>query len=135
MFSEMVTDLANEISRCRSWGPRELHSPAQPVAPPQRRLGPEVPIEKGMLMAIKILLDSTENIGRVDGFIDDLIIVFLESPDNGWRQPHVVPLAMHVTTRPHAGDDKEPITRQTLLSLPKLLAEGSPDEVQTALGL
>ena len=86
-------------------------------------------------MAIKILLDSTENIGRVDGFIDDLIIVFLESPDNGWRQPHVVPLAMHVTTRPHAGDDKEPITRQTLLSLPKLLAEGSPDEVQTALGL
>ena len=41
---------------------------------------------------------------------------------------------MHVTSRPHAGEGKEPITRRALLSQPKLLAEGSPEEVQIVLG-
>ena len=41
---------------------------------------------------------------------------------------------MHATSRPHAGDDVEPIPRRPLLSIPKLLAEGSPAEVQTVLG-
>ena len=37
---------------------------------------------------------------RVDGFIDDLINVFADTPENCRMQPHVVPLAMHVTSRP-----------------------------------
>ena len=134
MFSELVTDLANEISRCTAWDPSKLHSLAQPVAPPPRRLHDSVPIHPGRIMAVEIPLEEAENTGRVDGFIDDLINVFLDSPSNCRRQPHVVPLAMHVTSRPHAGDGVEPITRRALLSLPKLLAEGSPDEVQIVLG-
>ena len=135
MFSELVTDLANEISRCTSWDPHLLHSPAQPaVAPPPRRLGDDIPISRGRAMAVEVPVAGTENVGRVDGFIDDLINVFLDTPENCRRQPHVVPLAMHVTSRPHAGDDREPIVRRTLLSLPKLLAEGSPAEVQNVLG-
>ena len=86
-------------------------------------------------MAVEIPLDGDmENVGRVDGFIDDLINVFLDTPTNCRRQPHVVPLAMHVTSRPHAGEMAEPIKRRALLSLPKLLAEGSPDEIQIVLG-
>lgn len=73
--------------------------------------------------------------GQVDGFIDDLINVFLDTDDNCRRQPHVVPLAVHVTSRPHAGDDIEPLPRCTLLSIKKLLAEGTPKEIlQTILG-
>ena len=49
-------------------------------------------------------------------------------------QPHVAPLAIHVTSRPHAGDEEEPITRRPLLSIAKLTAEGSPAEVQIVLG-
>jgi len=33
-FSEMVTDLSNEISLCENWDPSTLHSPIQPVPPP-----------------------------------------------------------------------------------------------------
>ena len=85
-------------------------------------------------MAVEIPVDTAGSVGRVDGFIDDLINVFLDTPENCKRQPYVVPLAMHVTSRPHAGDSNEPITRRNLLSVPKLLAEGSCDEVQIVLG-
>ncbi|KAI2498100.1 hypothetical protein MHU86_16410 [Fragilaria crotonensis] len=41
---------------------------------------------------------------------------------------------MHVTSRPHAGDEEEPVPRRPILSQPKLIAEGRPEEVQTVLG-
>jgi hypothetical protein len=40
---------------------------------------------------------------------------------------------MHVTSRPHAGK-WEPILRRAILSVPKLLKEGSPAEQQIVLG-
>ena len=40
---------------------------------------------------------------------------------------------MHITSRPHAGD-REPILRQAILSLLKLLIEGSPAKQQIVLG-
>ena len=133
MFSEIVTDLANEISQCQTWDPRLLKSPAQPVAPPPQRLEASIPLRTGRPMAVDIPISGPDS-GRVDGFIDDLINVFVDTPNNCRRQPHVVPLAMHVTSRPHAGDAKKPTPRRTLLSLPKLLAEGSPAEIQIVLG-
>ncbi len=132
MFSELVTDLANEIGQCFSWDPEELRSPAQPETPEPVRLPMTVPLAKAKPMAV--LLPRSRCGGRVDGFIDDLINVFINSPENCRRQPHVVPLAMHLTSRPHAGDDEEPVPRRPILSLPKLLAEGRPEEVQTVLG-
>ena len=70
----------------------------------------------------------------MDDFIDDLINVFVDTPANCRIQPHVVPLAIHITSRPHAGDDSEPVIRRPLLSPAKLLAEGSPAEIQIVLG-
>jgi hypothetical protein len=134
LFSEMVTDLANEISQCTEWDPDELFSPAQPTTPEPRRVHDDVPLALCRPMAVAIPISDTGMIGRVDGFIDDLINVFLDTPSNCARQPHVVPLAMHVTSRPHAGDSAEPIPRRPILSIPKLMAEGSPDEVQIVLG-
>ena len=134
LFSEMVTDLANEISQCTEWDPEELFSPAQPTTPEPRRLADTIPLATCRPMAVAIPIADTGMIGRVDGFIDDLINVFLNTPSNCARQPHVVPLAMHVTSRPHAGDGAEPIPRRPILSIPKLMAEGSPDEVQIVPG-
>jgi hypothetical protein len=134
LFSEIVTDLANEISQCTEWDPSELSSPVQPIAPAPKREAEGVPIAKCRKMAVTIPVADEGMIGRVDGFIDDLINVFLDTPSNCARQPHVVPLAMHVTSRPHAGDEHEPIVRRPILSIPKLVAEGSPAEVQTVLG-
>jgi hypothetical protein len=132
MFSELVTDLANEISQCRDWDPEELRSPAQPSTPKPVRLPSEIPIAAGREMAV--IVPPPLRGGKVDGFIDDLINVFADTPENCARQPHVVPLAMHVTSRPHAGDAEEPVPRRPILSQPKLAAEGRPEEVQTVLG-
>ena len=131
MFSEIVTDLANELALCQEWDPTALRSPAQPRTPTPVRLPDTVPLEPAKAMTI--LVPPTHG-GKVDGFIDDLINVFLDTPENCARQPHVVPLAMHVTSRPHAGDNNEPLPRRPILSSPKLIAEGSPAEVQVVLG-
>ena len=129
-FSEMVADLANEISLCKEWDSTKIRSPDQPVTPKAKRLDASIPHAPAREMAVVIpVLEA----GKVDVFIDDLIDTFPDSPENLARKPHAVPLAMHVTSRPHAGE-KEPILRRAILSMMKLLAEGSPAEQQIVLG-
>ena len=83
-----------------------------------------------LLMAVLIPALEAE---KVDVFINDLIDTFPDSPENLARKPHAVPLAMHVTSRPHA-EDKKSILRRAILSMLKLLAEGSPAEQHIVLG-
>jgi hypothetical protein len=129
-FSEMVTDLSNEISLCPHWNHHTLRSPSQPETPKPILLPNGVPTARARTMAVHIPTTVT---ARTDSFIDDLIRVFLDTPLNCEREPHVVPLAIHVTTRPHAGD-AEPVPRRDIVSAPKLVAEGGPAELQTVLG-
>ena len=82
-----------------------------------------------------VLVPKSDRGDKVEGFIDDLINVFVDTPENCARQPHVVSLAMHVTSQPHADNNEEPIPRRPILSHPELVAEGRPEEVQTVLGL
>jgi hypothetical protein len=130
LFSEMVTDLANEIACCSEYDPDLLKSPAQPRTPAPKLSTDEAPLAIACALAVRIPVKHT---ARVDCFIDDLINCFLDTESNRSRQPHVVPLAMHCTSRPHAGAS-EPITRRDILSGPKLIAEGTPAETQIVLG-
>jgi hypothetical protein len=129
-FSEMVTDLSNEIPLCEDWDHVMLRSPAQPATPEPILLPDEVPMATAKPIAFHIPTTVT---ARTDSFIDDLIRVFLDTPLNRAREPHAVPLAIHVTSRPHMGP-AEPVQRRGLLSAPKLAAEGTPAEVQIVLG-
>jgi hypothetical protein len=129
-FSEMVTDLSNEIPLCQEWDHDELRNPDQPDTPTPSLLPEEEKLERAMPMAVHVPTNVT---ARSDSFIDDLIRVFLDTPLNRARQPHAVPLAIHVTSRPHAGN-AEPIKRRELVSQPKLVAEGGPAEAQIVLG-
>jgi hypothetical protein len=129
-FSEMVTDLSNEIPLCEDWDPSKLHSPGQPETPTPKTLDDSVPFALGRPLAVNVPTGVT---GRTDSFIDDLIRVFLDTPDNRAKQPHAVPLAIFVANRPNAGDD-EPVPRRENLSAPKLVAEGTPAEIQIVLG-
>jgi hypothetical protein len=131
IFSEIVTDISNEISSCSSYDPSLLRSPTQPHTPGPKLSSTGVPLAKAMPMAVQIPLKKHTT--RVDGFIDDLINVFLDTTVNRAREPHIVPLAMHCTSHPHAGDD-EHISRRGILSAPKLVAEGAPAETQIVLG-
>jgi hypothetical protein len=130
LFSEMVTDLANEILQCKTWDYKKLHSPAQPHVP-EPVLRPESePLGQAIPMAVHIPPIPE---GRADGFIDDIIVVARDTEENRTRAAQAVPLAMQVTSRPHAGE-QEPITRRTILSMNKLEAEGAPSETQVILG-
>jgi hypothetical protein len=129
-FLEMVMDLSNEIPLCPEWDPSITKSPIQPMAPKPVFVAEDVPIAPGRPMAVLIPVTST---GRSDCYIDDIIKVFLALSSNYERQTQAVPLAVYVTMRPHAVDD-EPIPRRENLSVPKLIAEGTPAEEQIVLG-
>jgi hypothetical protein len=130
-FSEMVTDfILNEISLCTEWDHTKLRSPAQPSTPRPIKLPNKIPIALAMPMAVEIPMIV---MAQTDSFIDDLIQVFLDTPTNRDQEPHTVPLAMHVTSRPPMGDVK-PLKFRGLLSAPKLEAEGTPAEEQILLG-
>jgi hypothetical protein len=129
-FSEMVTDLSNEISLCKEWDPSALHSPDQPVTPVPRSLPMDIPFAQGKPLAVDVPVAATT---RTDSFIDDLIRVFLDTEENRTIGPHAVPLAIFVTNRPHSGEE-EPIRRRAILSESKLEAEGLPVELQIVLG-
>jgi hypothetical protein len=130
LFSELVTNLANEISLYVEWDSETLQSPAQPEMPEPSTEPDNVPIAPARPLAVQIPVGST---ARTDGFINDLITVALDTEQNNAREAHTVPLAIHVTSRPHAGVN-EPITRQSILAQAKLIAEGTPAEIQIVLG-
>jgi hypothetical protein len=129
-FSEMMTDLANELPLCPSWVPDKLRSPAQPETPVPRELPDDIPLVRAYPTAVRVPTSVTS---RTDCFIDDLILVFLDTPPNRKRQPHTVPLAVYVANRPNAGD-QEPMPRRENILEPKLIAEGTPAEEQIVLG-
>jgi hypothetical protein len=130
LFSEIVTNLANEISLCEEWDLEVLRSPAQPVTPIPIREPNDVPIGTACETTVRVPVGST---ARTDGFIDDLITVTLDTERNNTWGSHSVPLAMHVTSRPHSGSE-EPITRRGILSDAKIIAKGTPAEFQIILG-
>ena len=66
-FSEMVADLANEISMCQEWDPSKLKSPDQPVTPEPKRLDPSIPHAAAREMAVIV---PPLEAGKVDVFID-----------------------------------------------------------------
>jgi hypothetical protein len=76
-----------------------------------------------MPLAVQIPTTITACTGS---FIDDLIRFRAQ-------EPHAIPLAIHVTGRPHMGDAK-PVRCRGLLSAPKLEAKGIPAEVHIVLG-
>jgi hypothetical protein len=69
-----------------------------------------------------------------DCFIDDIIDCHLDTENNKRRSGHIVQLAVHVMSRPHAGDEIEPVPRKPLLGPDKLEAEGRSAERQIVLG-
>jgi hypothetical protein len=129
-LSEMVTELVNEISMCDVWDPEVLHSPDQPVTEPVR-LDPLIPHD-APARPMAVIVPPLES-GKADDFIDDVIDTYVDTPGNLACKPHIVPLTMYVTCRPHAGE-QEPILWCAILSTAKILAKGSPAEQQIALG-
>ncbi len=131
-FSEMLTDLANEIAMSN-------YSPDDFVSPTVRASHLEVreterqdaKFETAIMPAFEV---PTSSNSTRDCFIDDIIDCHLDTGSNRTRSGHIVQMAVHVMSRPHAGEDIEPVPRKPLLGPDKLEAEGRGSERQIVLG-
>jgi hypothetical protein len=131
-FSELLTDLANELAMS-DYHPKM--GTASTVLPghliPQPDEDPDEPLGFSIPAALRV---STRSTSYRDCFIDDVIDCHLGSERDMLRAPHIVQLAVQAISRPHAGDDIEPVPRRPLLGPEKLEAEGRSSEIQVVLG-
>ena len=131
-FSELLTDLANEIAMS-DYGPEMGTSPTveDSYLVPREQANPDAKLGKAIPSAFSV---STRVNSQRDCFIDDVIDCHLDTATDMKRAPHIVQLAVQAISRPHAGDDVEPVPRRPLLGPEKLEAEGRSSEIQIILG-
>jgi hypothetical protein len=129
VISETTTDLANDLLRCPDWNPDEIHAPIQKHVPETVYLSADTPFAPGLPLVVNLPNDDQ---GKADCYLDDIISIIPDINKNLKRGAAAVPLAIHLIGRPMA--DSEPIPRDDLISLKKLIAEGGLKEVQTVLG-
>jgi hypothetical protein len=131
-FSELLTDLANEIAMSK-YGPEMGTSPTVEDSHliPREQEDPKMKVCESIPAAFSV---STRVTSQRDCFIDDIIDCHLDTPSDMMRAPHIVQLAVQAISRPHAGDEAEPVPRRPLLGPDKLEAEGRSSEIQVILG-
>ena len=117
MLSDVIVEYANVLINDGSWDIDTLHSPNQ------HRFGTiEYEDDKIKLRKTKKLdVPMNPESAYMDGYIDDLISICLDTPNVRERCENTVPLLIHSTFHPLAAD--EPIKRSDLLSLRKLYGE------------
>ena len=127
--SNMCVELAQKIVDDPTWDPSELFSPRANDIPDDLRLPADAPF--GKAHPLKVDMDEFKPC-YIDGFIDDLITIVLDKLDLPDKARNAVALALHTFFRPVNEDD--PVPRDDILSLRKLLAEGRLEETKTVLG-
>ena len=128
IFSEILVDLANDLLEDKTWEPEELHSP-------HRKLFKEPEFEEDGIpfgQAHELHVDVPLRLSVAEGFMDDLFTAVLNDTNRNERSCNAIPLLMHILFRPVAKD--EPITREDVLSIRKLLGEGTMAEQKIILG-
>ena len=129
IVSEIGTDFCNDLADFDEWQPEHCQSPLQEGIGGPKYLPEEVPIVAACELAVSV---PPRPHGFHDSYLDDMIQVFLATNPHLGRCPSIVPLVVHLMTRPVAKD--EPITRKDMLEADKLEAEGAPTEEQRVLG-
>jgi hypothetical protein len=131
VLSESICDLAMAILQDEAWNPSELHSPNQQLVPPKKLLQDSIPFAPGRELIVDVPIDPR---GMVEVYIDDTIglCVDIAESDNADRLERAILLAIHVAARPmHAN---EPLPREEMAALAKLLAEAGLEETKIILG-
>jgi hypothetical protein len=129
IFAELCTDLANDLLHCTEWDPNLLHSPHKHRLPPPSYLDSSIPFSPAADLDVNI---PNDDMGCVDDFIDDSIVIILNIGSNKERGVAAILLAIHVLCCPL--DASEQILREDCLSLEKLEEEGMLSEKLIILG-
>ncbi|MGH7955272.1 MAG: hypothetical protein ACREOZ_04855 [Gloeomargaritales cyanobacterium] len=130
-ISEMMCDLANDIIQTGEggWDYRSVKSPHLDVIPTPCRLEDHLPFAQAADFHVDIPQNDK---GLVDCYIDDLVPICVDLKDRAERCAAAVALALHIMGRPVQAH--EPIPRDDILSLKKLLGEGRMEEIKVILG-
>lgn len=131
-LSELAADAARLLSACPDWDHKSLHSPHAHLIGKPIRTQKEIPFATARALLVDVLCDA---FGSVEVFIDDFISIIpdtpaISSPD---RPIQAVLLILEAIGRPSIGID-DPLFRDALVALDKLLAEGTPSETPAVLG-
>ena len=129
--SETICDLAIHILQHVDWNPLNLHAPNQHLLPAAETLDDNISFGEGKELIIDVPVDPK---GVVDVYIDDTLglTVEEEGSDNIMRLERAILLAIYVASRPK--DANEPIPREEMAALNKLIAEAGLEEEKTILG-
>ena len=128
VISETMIDFANILINDTTWNPKEVFNPKKeiPITPIYEK--DEIPI-KG---AKEIMFNLNTKNTYIDGYIDDILTIIIDSEDMHLRGIHTVPLLCYTPFRPVHKD--EPVTRTDIIGTDKLIAEGNLSERKTFLG-
>ena len=127
--SNMIVDLAQQILDDPTWDPSILHSPHHDKIPMPERLPDNIPFGEAHALSVKMERPTD---AYIDGYVDDLMALLLDSGNLSERGRQVVALAIHIFFRPV--NENDPLPREDVLSLRKLLGEGKLEEVKVILG-
>ena len=126
--SNITVDLGQAFMDDVTWDPNQVNSPQASQIPPLTRLDNGTPFGHAHPLAVDL---PTKNC-FADGYVDDLISVAIDTPQDTLRARHAIALATYTIFRPTNEDD--PIPRNNILSIRKLLAESRLEEIKTVLG-
>jgi hypothetical protein len=129
LISETITDVCNTLIQCTSWDYQNFYDELSDSIPNPISLLDNPPFTLVRELSVKI---PTNDLGKVDVFINDNIVITPDIGDNTMRVLRAIPLAIHSMSRPV--DNSEDIPRVDIISTKKLKAEGTFEEVKIVLG-
>eukprot|EP00956_Cyclotella_meneghiniana_P034348 scaffold103894_cov40-Cyclotella_meneghiniana.AAC.3 len=130
-ISELANDLTTAIMQHPDWDPSELFSPLISQVPPRSDLPDDVPFGVGKELVVDVPVNSK---GMSEIYVDDKLSCALDLPgsDHVDRCAGAALLSIHTIARPLSSH--EPIPRETMAAIEKLLAEAGPEELKIMLG-
>jgi hypothetical protein len=128
-ISDTLANIANSIIHNEFWDPSDLHVDISKSLADPLPLPVDIKFHPAQQLADHL---PTNDIGKVDIYIDDSIGIALDIDDNPRRVSYAIPLVIHSIAR--AEDPLDPIPRKDIISLKKLLAEGHMEETKCILG-
>ena len=131
VVSESICDLAMRILQDEDWDPNTLHAPNPELVPRAKMLDDGIPFAVGRKLIVDVPVNPK---GVTDVYIDDTVglTVDVEDSNNVMRLERALLLAIFTAARPK--HPSEPIPREEMAALAKLLAEAGLEETKTILG-
>ena len=131
VISESICDLATTIMQHDDWDPATLHAPQPELVPLPKYVEEDVPLAVGRELVVDIPVNPR---GVGECYIDDLVGATVEIPESNHADRLSQGFLLAIAIAARELNPNEPIPREEMAALAKLLAEAGPDERKIILG-